>query len=188
MANFARLTEKQKEALRLVGQGYSAKEIAVRVQGDVTYHAIKARIKDALKTLDMSDSREAARLLAAYEATYPARVYPSGELPAADQIGVLDATSDPGGAQRTNGSGARELREERPAFEAAPLKRRRSWLSLRKEGTPSNELTSLELLLRLAFAAGLLLLGAALLAGAVISATQLLRAYYNHVRVIQLTH
>ena len=62
---FDRLTEKQKECLRLVLHRNSSKEIASEL--GISPHTVDARLKGALKTLRTVSRFEAARLLARYE-------------------------------------------------------------------------------------------------------------------------
>ncbi len=63
------LTTKEKEALRLLGQGHDAKSIA-RLLG-LSVHTIHERLRDARRKLGTSSSREAARLLRDLEAEGP---------------------------------------------------------------------------------------------------------------------
>lgn len=55
------LTAKEKEALRLLGQGHDAKSIARLLR--LSVHTIHERLRDARRKLGTSSSREAARLL-----------------------------------------------------------------------------------------------------------------------------
>jgi DNA-binding CsgD family transcriptional regulator len=63
---FDRLTEKQKECLRLVLRRNSSKEIASEL--GISPHTVDARLKGALKTLHTVSRFEAARMLAKHEA------------------------------------------------------------------------------------------------------------------------
>jgi DNA-binding CsgD family transcriptional regulator len=65
---FERLTEKQKECLRLVLRRNSSKEIASEL--GISPHTVDARLKGALKTLGTTSRFEAARMLAQYEVTH----------------------------------------------------------------------------------------------------------------------
>lgn len=62
---FERLTEKQREVLRLFYQNYEIKEIA-RALG-LNDHAVTERLRSARRTLGLSKSMEAARALAEHE-------------------------------------------------------------------------------------------------------------------------
>jgi DNA-binding CsgD family transcriptional regulator len=62
---FERLTEKQKECLRLVLRRNSSKEIALEL--GISPHTVDARLKGALKALNTASRFEAARMLAEYE-------------------------------------------------------------------------------------------------------------------------
>lgn len=63
------LTTKEKEALRLLGQGHDAKSIARHL--GLSVHTIHERLRDARRKLGTSSSREAARLLRDREAEGP---------------------------------------------------------------------------------------------------------------------
>lgn len=60
-AGLPALTAKEKEALRLLGQGHDAKSIARHL--GLSVHTIHERLRDARRKLGVSSSREAARLL-----------------------------------------------------------------------------------------------------------------------------
>lgn len=60
-AGVSDLTEKEKQALRLLGQGHDAKSIARHL--NLSVHTINERLRDARRKLATSSSREAARLL-----------------------------------------------------------------------------------------------------------------------------
>ena len=63
------LTEREKETLRLLIRGYDAKSIANRL--GLSVHTVNERLRDARRKLDVSSSREAARLLAEAEQNDP---------------------------------------------------------------------------------------------------------------------
>lgn len=65
---FDRVTDKQKECLRLVLRRNSSKEIALEL--GISSHTVDARLKGALKALGTASRFEAARLLAEYEVTH----------------------------------------------------------------------------------------------------------------------
>lgn len=62
---FRALTEKEKQTLRLIVRGHDAKSIA-RSLG-LSVHTINERLRDARRKMEVSSSREAARLLLAAE-------------------------------------------------------------------------------------------------------------------------
>jgi DNA-binding CsgD family transcriptional regulator len=56
---YEKLTNKQRECLDLIGAGFSEKQIARQL--DITPYAVKERLRAARRTLNIADSREAAR-------------------------------------------------------------------------------------------------------------------------------
>jgi DNA-binding CsgD family transcriptional regulator len=78
-----RLTEREKETLRLLLRGYDAKSIAAEF--DLSVHTINERLRDARRKLNVSSSKAAARLLAEYEGG-------ANENPVPKQIGGADKT------------------------------------------------------------------------------------------------
>ncbi|WP_156254988.1 helix-turn-helix domain-containing protein [Sandarakinorhabdus oryzae] len=66
------LTEKERESLRLLGQGHDAKSIARHL--GLSVHTIHERLRDARRKLGVSSSREAARLLLAADTATPEKV------------------------------------------------------------------------------------------------------------------
>ena len=71
-AGTSTLTEKERQALRLLGQGHDAKSIACHL--GLSVHTIHERLRDARRKLGTSSSREAARQLLATEASTPENV------------------------------------------------------------------------------------------------------------------
>jgi DNA-binding CsgD family transcriptional regulator len=65
----ARLTERQKECLRLVARGYTSKEIGRQV--GISPATVDNHVRAALDTLQVESRAEAARLLVAAEASQP---------------------------------------------------------------------------------------------------------------------
>ncbi|MCJ7421566.1 helix-turn-helix domain-containing protein [Sphingomicrobium astaxanthinifaciens] len=65
-ARLARLTEGQRECLRLVAAHHNSKEIAAKL--GISPHTVDQRIRIALHTLGVSRRQQAARLLADHEA------------------------------------------------------------------------------------------------------------------------
>lgn len=65
----ARLTERQKECLRLVARGYTSKEIGRQV--GISPATVDNHVRAALDTLQVESRSEAARILAAAETSQP---------------------------------------------------------------------------------------------------------------------
>ena len=82
------LTEKEKQTLRLIVRGHDAKSIA-RSLG-LSVHTINERLRDARRKMEVSSSREAARIL--FEAEGGDVASPAPDLVGDTQIGA-DATS-----------------------------------------------------------------------------------------------
>lgn len=80
---FASLSEKEKEALRLIVQGHDAKSSARQL--GLSVHTVNERLRDARRKLSVSSSREAARIVLAAEGMLPQIVVdePLGEAEAA---------------------------------------------------------------------------------------------------------
>ncbi len=68
-SRYQSLTEKEKETLRLLLQGYDAKTIAQRL--GLSVHTINERLRDARRKMATPSSREAARMLREAEALTP---------------------------------------------------------------------------------------------------------------------
>lgn len=66
---FQALTEKEKQTLRLMLRGYDAKSLARHL--DLSVHTVNERLRDARRKLQVSSSREAARLLLEREGRTP---------------------------------------------------------------------------------------------------------------------
>lgn len=64
-----KLSERERETLRLLRAGYDAKSIATQL--DLSVHTINERLRDCRRKLGVSSSREAARLLAEAEPLDP---------------------------------------------------------------------------------------------------------------------
>ena len=60
-ANYQALTEKEKQALRLIVRGHDAKSMARHL--GLSVHTVNERLRDARRKLEVSSSREAARQL-----------------------------------------------------------------------------------------------------------------------------
>ena len=66
---FQALTEKEKQALRLMGRGHDAKSLARHL--NLSVHTVNERLRDARRKLQVSSSREAARRLLDCESEDP---------------------------------------------------------------------------------------------------------------------
>lgn len=68
-AGYQALTEKEKQTLRLIVRGHDAKSMARHL--GLSIHTVNERLRDARRKLEVSSSREAARLLLETEAGSP---------------------------------------------------------------------------------------------------------------------
>lgn len=138
-----RLSGAQKECLRLVLQGYEAKEIA-RALG-TSPGAVHERLRAARRILDVSSSREAARILARHEqgeAYTPFVAEPIG-IEARPAAVMLPPTTTGGSAGGEAGMGL--LREYQADFHSAHVEGQRffPW-PFPSPGRPYNDLTKLQ--------------------------------------------
>lgn len=97
--NFQTLSEKEKEALRLLTNGHDAKSIARQL--GLSVHTVNERLRDARRKMAVSSSREAARLLQHMEIQTPEI---SGDKPLGD---VFSALRDRQGSNQIEGIGQR---------------------------------------------------------------------------------
>lgn len=120
MTNVAKLTEAQREVLRLWHTRKSAKEIG-RDLG-ITHWAVNERLRSARRVLGVGTSGEAARLLAAAEAgdTYK-RIVCDADTVAGTEDSVLFRQADEDGEWPSRTSRHHAVREERVPYEAAGL-------------------------------------------------------------------
>ena len=99
----AALTEKEKEALRLLLEGHDAKSSAVEL--DLSVHTINDRLRNARRKLNVSSSREAARILGDTEGRAPQNPAPAsfgmGEDGASPDIADLSNTKRVGAPRVT---------------------------------------------------------------------------------------
>ena len=88
------LTEKEKQTLRLVVRGYDAKSMARHL--GLSVHTINERLRYARRKMEVSSSREAARLLLDREGGTPHSLgYKDlGEAGTAPAVGQRDAPED----------------------------------------------------------------------------------------------
>ncbi len=87
------LTERQKEILRLVGEGYTSKEIARHL--GLSFRTVDTHILRMAKLLNASSRAEAARMLADYETKHKIRTYPE-RLPNTQKSGFSDPVTSQG--------------------------------------------------------------------------------------------
>ena len=170
----ARLNEGQKECLRLVQLGYTAKEIAAQLP-PLTFHAVEKRIKTAMALLGVSTRYEAARALAEHEGRYQPLVYPAPDLSEPANGAMLAPLL---GFGRAGEGGAAELgvREEQMPFEAfVPARHREFRPPFPTKGRQWNDLTYAERAAwMIALTAGLAL-GAGTILNSLMALTQLVR-------------
>ncbi len=136
---FDRLTDRQKECLRLVLLHYDSKQIARQL--GVGHHAVNKRIEGAIRHLGVADRYSAARLLAEHEngPDYERLVYEQIALEPSPQS---DAQQMPSTALPGTGEGRTEARDAAsPSWAPAlpdPIEE-----AVRKEGI-RNELTAID--------------------------------------------
>lgn len=103
-AGFQALTEKEKQTLRLIVRGHDAKSIARHL--DLSVHTINERLRDARRKLEVSSSREAARLLLDTEGECPQNLADKqigGAAPSADVAQGAAPGTGQGRTQRLTG-------------------------------------------------------------------------------------
>jgi len=138
-----RLTDKQRQCLRLVYAHKETKEIA-RILG-LSPDGVTQRIKSAMRTLDVDRRRDAAIILAEAEGltAYPQRVYPSQDIASAPEPATITPSIEGGRQYEASSVGA--MREEQAVFEAAPsLRLRGLQLPLPMWGGRPRDLSSLQ--------------------------------------------
>jgi len=160
---FDRLTERQRECLRLIYTHHSIKEIA-RLLG-LTEDGIKWHLREARETLGVGRSAEAARLVFgdALPQTYLPRVGAPGVVSSAEPAAMIGSSPDMAG-KRTQDDALREPQARyriEPILDEGPGLR----LPLPTAGRPRNDLTAIE---KLAWGLAIGIL-AALLLGALTS-------------------
>ncbi|MDG6078895.1 DUF4019 domain-containing protein [Erythrobacter litoralis] len=94
------LTDREKETLRLLLGGHTAKSAAAEL--DLSVHTVNDYLREARKKLGVSSSREAARILGEQEETAPQK-------DATEQIGMADAPFPPEYAKPSATPGSRKI-------------------------------------------------------------------------------
>jgi DNA-binding CsgD family transcriptional regulator len=115
---FDRLTERQRECLRLVHHGHEVKEIARALR--IGPSAVVERLRAARKTLDVDNSRLAARMLAEHEGntTYIRHVDMPDWLA---EPGLAPALLEPSRAEGPGEAHRDRVMEAPASFEALPI-------------------------------------------------------------------
>lgn len=102
--DFNRLTDKEKQTLRLIVRGHDAKSTAREL--GLSVHTINERLRDARRKLEVSSSREAARLLLKQEGNYPEKL---GDKPFRDDQGDGQQATPAGAVERAEGRAGRAM-------------------------------------------------------------------------------
>lgn len=94
------LTDKEKETLRLVVRGHDAKSMARQLS--LSVHTINERLRAARRKLEVTSSREAARLVFEYEGAAPKMTVPKqlGEALSGGGVAITDAPDAGAGGKR----------------------------------------------------------------------------------------
>lgn len=161
----ARLTEGQRDVLRMVNRHMETKEIA-RVLG-ISPDGVNQRIKAAMRTLGVNKRRDAALILAEAEgaAAYPPQVYPPRGIVSGSDSATFAPSTESGREAEPVSKGA--MREDQAAFRAVPqLRSGRFRLPLPVRGGRPGDLNTMQrlgwifgMMLLIAFAFGVFLAG-----------------------------
>jgi len=118
----ARLSEGQRECLRMVYRHMETKEIARKL--GISPDGVTQRIKAAMRILDVNRRKDAALILARAEGTesYPPLVYPPRDIAMAPEPAMFTASTEGG---RQSGSSAGVMREDQAAYWPEPSSRGR---------------------------------------------------------------
>jgi DNA-binding CsgD family transcriptional regulator len=138
----ARLTEGQRDVLRMVNRHMETKEIA-RALG-ISPDGVNQRIKTAMRTLGVNKRRDAALLLAGAEETetYQPLVHPPLDIVPGPVSATFGPSTESGQERGPASIGA--MREEQAAFEAGPRFRQRPFrLPLPGRGGRPDDLSAL---------------------------------------------
>lgn len=87
-SGYQALTEKEKQTLRLMVRGHDAKSMARHL--GLSVHTVNERLRDARRKLEVSSSREAARLVFDTEGERPQNLADNeiGEAPASEDVAI----------------------------------------------------------------------------------------------------
>lgn len=138
----ARLTEGQRDVLRMVNGHMETKEIA-RALG-ISPDGVNQRIKTAMRTLGVNKRRDAALMLADAEemGAYQPLVHPPLDIVPGPTSTTFISSTESGQEPGPAGLGA--MREEQAAFEAGPLLRQRpARFPLPRRGSRPDDLNAL---------------------------------------------
>jgi DNA-binding CsgD family transcriptional regulator len=162
----ARLSEGQRQCLRMVYRHMETKEIAREL--GISPDGVTQRIKAAMRILGVDRRRDAALILAEAEGTepYPPQVYPPRDIAAAPHPSTMAPSTE---GERQIGFSGEALRESQTAFWAAPPGRS-SALPLPIGGVRPNDVGWQK---RLAWIAGIVI-GIALAFGALVAGVEAL--------------
>lgn len=97
------LTDKEKQALRLLTSGFDAKSMAAHL--GLSVHTVNERLRDARRKMATSSSREAARLLREREGGTPEKAADKDLGAAAPAFAAADASGQPGAGSSRRRSG-----------------------------------------------------------------------------------
>jgi len=113
-----RLTDKQRDCLRLVYRHMETKEIAREL--GLSPDGVTQRIKTAMKTLGVTRRRDAARILAEAEGRepYPRQVYTPRDIASAPEPAMMISPTD--GELHESGSEGRGMMEAQAVFTVMP--------------------------------------------------------------------
>ena len=117
-ARVDKLTQGQRDVLRMVDRHMETKEIA-RALG-ISPDGVNQRIKAAMRTLGVNKRRDAALMLAEAEGPgpYQPQVYPPRDIAHGSDSATFEPSTESGREQGPASSGA--MREEQAAFQAVP--------------------------------------------------------------------
>lgn len=104
-AGYQALTEKERETLRLIVRGHDAKSIARHL--GLSVHTVNERLRDARRKLQVSSSREAARLVLAREGEDPQKLVDKQLREAAEQLAMSGGGLPGPGKVSASGASAR---------------------------------------------------------------------------------
>ena len=159
MDAIAKLTDRQKDCLRLVLTGRSAKEIGLEL--GLSGFTVENHLKAARKTLGVSDSGEAARRLHQNDRLTDQGLASQSTTLLNPPVSRQQVSQQQGGSDPV-GQTSLLLQEHRQPFDALPEQPRfRDWF-IRREGQEHNELTIRERLLAMAVLIPATIVGAAL--------------------------